>query len=141
MQCNGTYTNYVHIYIYTDIFCFVVPTPNVTITVLSDQSTFLSLRCDATTVMGISSSVDIVWMKDDTEILRENDAEGDPINNATVMLYTSHYYNNVTMTDDNTTYHCQAIINTSPTVKSSDNYNLHVIGECSTSHIKVIVTI
>ena len=110
----------------------VVPTPNVTIAVLNDQiiSTPLSLRCDVTTVMGISSSVDIVWMKDDTEILRENDTIGDPISNATVM-YTSHYYNVTTLriTDDNITYYCQAIINTSPMVNNSGSYTLNVIGE------------
>ena len=115
-------------------FYFVVPTPNVTIVALDDQTigTPLSLRCDVTAVMGINSTIEFVWMKDDKEILRENDTKGNPTNNATMMLYTSHYYNNVTtlrMTDDKTSYHCQAIINASPVVNSSDSYTLNVIGE------------
>ena len=105
------------------IFHSVVPAPNVTIIVLSDQSPLL-LRCNVTTVMGINSTVDIVWTKDDTEILRENDVIGSSINNATVMLYTSHY-----IPDDNATYSCQAIINTNPVVNSSDNTYVYLTGE------------
>ena len=101
----------------------VVPAPEVTITrVLSS----LSLRCNVITVMGIGT-LDILWMKDDTEILRDNDAVGGPINNATLMLYTSHY--NITMPNDNIMYSCQAIINTNLMVNSSDNYTLHWTGE------------
>ena len=109
------------------VVCFiltVVPAPEVTITrVLSP----LSLRCNVITVMGIST-LDIVWMKDDAEILRNNDAVGGPINNATLMLYTSHY-DNITMPNDNIMYSCQAIINANLMVNSSDNYTLHWTGE------------
>ena len=133
------YNNYIHTYIYHWLLCihFIVPAPNVTINVLSDDQ---SLRCDVTTVMGINRSVDILWMKDDTEVLRESDAAGDPINNATLMLYRSHYhyYRNVSA---NTSYRCQAIINTSPVVNNSDSYNLHVIGECITCHVQLMLCI
>ena len=82
--------------------------------------------------MGIDSSVDIVWMNGSEEILRENDTKGEPINNATLMFYTSYYFNNITtlqMINDNDVYYCQAVINTNPLVDNSDNYTLNVIGE------------
>jgi len=114
----------------------IVPTPDVTVTALNNQTIGipLSLRCNVTTVSGINSSVDIVWIKNDTEIERENDVLGYPINNAT-MLYKSFY--NITllqMIDNSTTYHCQAVINTSPLVNNSDDYILNVIGEFNKSH-------
>ena len=115
-------------------FIFVVPAPNVTIAALNSQiiNGSLLLRCDVTTVVGIGRSVDIVWMKEDGEILRENDTKGEPISNASLMLYTSYYFNNITtlqMINDNDVYYCQAIINTNPLVTNSDSYTLNVIGK------------
>ena len=112
----------------------VDPTPNVTITALNTQifDSPLSLRCDVTTVAGIGNSVDIVWIKEDTEVLRENDTIGEPIRNATMMLYMSHYYSNITsfqVAKNNVVYYCQAVINTSPAVNNSDNYTLNVTGK------------
>lgn len=118
------------------MFNNIVPTPDVIVTVLGNQTIGnpLLLKCEVITVSGINSSVDIVWIKDDIKIKRMNNVPGYPINN-TIILYTSFY--NITplqMIDDNTTYHCQAVINTSPLVNNSDNYTLNVIGECNKSH-------
>ena len=87
----------------------------------------LSLKCDITTVKGINDSMDIIWMKNNEEILRENDKVG--YSKGTSTLYTSLY--NITllkMIDDDITYYCQAVINTSPSVNNSDNFTLNVIG-------------
>ena len=114
----------------------IVPTPDVIVTAFDNQTigSPLLLRCDVITVSDINSSVDIVWIKDNIEIKRVNDVLGYPINNMTI-LYTDFY--NITllqMIDDNTTYQCQAVINTSPLVNNSDDYTLNVIGECNNSH-------
>ena len=115
----------------TTIIYFADPTPNVTITAINVQifDNVLSLRCDVTTEVGIGSSVNIVWIKDNTEILRENDIKGETINNATAMLYISHYYSNVSSLKKTSVYFCQAVIDTNPVVNNSAIYTLNISGE------------
>ena len=109
------------------VFYSVVPTPNVTIVALNTPTvgSILSLRCDVTTEVSIDSGIDIVWMKEGAEVLRENDTNRDVISNA--KLYTS-YYNMTTLklTDDNDVYHCQAIVKKNPLINNTDHYTLHV---------------
>ena len=80
---------------------------------------------------GIDDSVDIIWTRDDgEEVLTENDVVGHPVNSRGILLYTSLY--NITMLqmiDDDTTYYCHAVINTSPLMNNSENYTLNVFGE------------
>lgn len=54
----------------------VVPAPNVSITVLNTQTvgSELSLQCDATTVRGITSSTEIVWMRNGMAIEEMNNS-------------------------------------------------------------------
>ena len=114
------------------MFCFVVPTPDVTITALNNQivGSALSLICNVTTVRGIHSSVDIVWTKDDKIIEQNNAVMNQSIYNGTLMLHTSIYNISVLeMTDDNSTYQCQGVINTNPSVKNSNNYTLNITGK------------
>ena len=109
----------------------IVPAPDVNVAVVGNETvgSSLSLQCNVIVVKGIDSSVDIVWMRDGTEVLRENDLMRYPFNE-TRLLYTSHY--NITllqMSDNDTMYSCQAVINTSPSVNNSDNYTLNVTGK------------
>ena len=111
---------------------FTVPAPTVNIVAIGNQTvgSSVSLKCDITAVKGINGSVSIIWMKNDKEVLRENDKTGNSTNTSALLLYTSLY--NITllkMMDDDTTYHCQAVISTSPSVNNSDNFTLNVIGE------------
>ena len=113
-------------------FYFVVPAPTVNTVVIGNETvgSSITLKCNATVVKGINSSVDIIWIKDDTEVLRENDTVGYPVNGRKLLLYTSYY--NITllqMSDNDTVYNCQAVINTNPLKKNSMNYTLNVIGE------------
>ena len=115
-------------------FCHVAPAPKVNVTVVGSETvgSSLSLKCDITVVNGINGSVEVVWMKDDEEVSRENDTVG--YLEEGLIWYTSYY--NITMlnmSDDNITYQCQAIISTVATgasVKNSDNYTLNLIGKC-----------
>ena len=110
----------------------IVPAPTVSVDFIGSKraGSSVSLECNVTAVKGINGSVDIIWTRDDGEGLTEYDVDGYPVNNTGLLLYTSLY--NITMlqmTDDNTTYHCQAVINTSPLVNNSDSYTLNVLSE------------
>jgi len=83
----------------------------------------LSLRCDVSTVKGITSSVDIVWMTNGgTPIV----LAGNVTANETAYVY---YYNSsktLTINDNNTVYQCQVVINTSPVINITGNVTLNV---------------
>ena len=121
-----------HTNIYGYHIYLVVPAPTVSVGVIGSEmvGSSVSLECNVTSVKGIKGGVDIIWIKDDTEVLRENDVVGYPVNNTGLSIYRSLY--NITMLqtiDDDTTYHCQAVINTSSLVNNSDNCTLNMIGE------------
>ena len=112
---------------------FTVPTPNVSIIVAHDDILVgqpFSLECIITTVRGINSQVNIIWSKssDNEELKRENVS-------ANVTMFSSVMYRDylnipqITTDDDNETYRCEVIINSSSPVTASDSYTLHVIGK------------
>ena len=84
----------------------------------------LSLRCDVSTVKGITSSVHIVWMANGKELKQEN---GNVTENITAYTY---YYNSsekLTLNDGNTIYQCQVSINANLPKIISNNLTLNAI--------------
>ena len=105
---------------------FLVPTPNVSVTALNNQtvSQSLTLQCDVTTVRGITSRVDIMWSSDGTVLRRINDTT------ATSLVYTDSYtISQLSTTDDGRVIRCEVVINTSPSVMANDSITLDVTGE------------
>ena len=94
----------------------------------------LTLQCEATTVRGITSRVDIVW-RDNTGVLRRrNDTIMDDDVSSTIMddslFYTDSYtILRLSTTDNGRLIWCEIVINTSPSVMASDNITLDVTGE------------
>ena len=128
LLCNAyhLFSNFMHAY-------FTVPTPNVTIIASHDDIIVgqpLSLECIITTVRGINSQVNIRWSKGSNkeELKRESVT-------ANVTMFSSVMYRDclsipqITTDDDNETYKCEVIINTSSPVTASDNYTVHVVGK------------
>ena len=112
---------------------FTVPTPNVSIIVAHDDILVgqpFSLECIITTVRGINSQVNIIWSKgsDNEELKREN-VSANVTTNSSVTYRDYLNISQITTDDDNETYRCEVIINTSSPVTASDNYTLHVIGK------------
>ena len=71
----------------------------------------LSLRCNVSTVKGITSNVSIVWMTNGKKLKQE---DGNVKENKTNYTYGyNNYSKNLTANDNNMVYHCQVIINTS----------------------------
>jgi len=101
----------------------LVPTPNVTVTVLNNQLVGdpLLLECNATTVRGITSSVDIVWITNDEEVETVKNVSGETVGNS--VLYTNVYNDSgisLSEQDNGTTYQCYVKINTSTVVTATD---------------------
>ena len=90
---------------------YTVPTPNVLVTALNNQQVGdpLLLECNVTTVRGITSSVDIVWSKNDVEVERTSNVSEETVNNSVV--YTSVH--NATGGQNGSVYSCTAVLNNS----------------------------
>ena len=112
------------------IVFFSVPTPTVSVTNTSTQTVgqSLTLQCEVITVRGITSKVDIVWSSDGIELQRKDNVVLSPINDSLVYMDT---YNNslLNTTDDGRVIHCEAVINTSPSVMANDSITLDVTGK------------
>ena len=67
----------------------------------------LLLECNVTTVRGITSSVDIVWITNDT-VKRVNNVSGETVGNYSV--YRSIYNDSGILQDNNRTYQCSVNI-------------------------------
>ena len=108
-------------YIYATLFHNVVPTPSVHVTALDIQmiGSPLLLRCDVSTVKGITSSVDIVWMDGDgNETIRTLVAA----DNTTHNIYSDNYTIPALSEKENgTKYQCKAIINASTLVEATSD--------------------
>ena len=69
----------------------------------------LLLECNVTTVRGITSSVDIVWITNDKEVERVNNVSGETVGNYSV--YRSIYNDSGISQDNyNRTYQCSVNI-------------------------------
>ena len=87
----------------------------------------LLLECNVTTVRGITSSVDIVWITNDTVVERDNNVSGKTVGNSVVYSFV---YNRdgipLREQDNRTVYQCNVQINTTPPVEAN---NLIIVGK------------
>ena len=107
----------------------VVPTPSVTVTAPSTQRVGqpLTLTCNATTVRGITSRVDIVWSRG-TNITKtiENIA---PTAIRSLRKYIDTYtISTLRIDDDDREFECGLVIHASSQIRGSDIATLDVIG-------------
>ena len=107
-----------------------VPSPNVTVTASNTQTVgqSLTLECNVSTVRGITSTVDIIWSSDGSELER---MEGVNVSSTTdnSVVYTDTYnISQLSTTDDGREYQCEVVINTSPPVMANNSVRLDVMG-------------
>ena len=89
----------------------------------------LTLECSVATVRGITSTVDIIWSKNGTDL---QSIEGVSVSSATdnSVLYTDTYnVSQLSTIDGGREYQCEVVINASPPVTASDRVRLDVIGK------------
>ena len=101
-----------------------------TVTALNTQTVgqSLTLRCEVTTVRGITSRVDIVWRSGGMELNRTNDLSSTTMDNS--LVYTDSYtISQLSTTDEGRVIQCEVVINASPSVMASDSITLDVTGE------------
>ena len=89
----------------------------------------LTLQCIATTVRGITSTVDIVWSSNGTVLRRMNGTTPNIADDS--LVYTDSYtISQLSTTDDGRVIQCEVVINTSPLVTTDNNVTLDVMGMC-----------
>ena len=105
----------------------LVSLPNVTETSLSDEHLGqpLLLHCSVTTVRGITSSVDIVWIADGKEVRRARNVSGEIVG-ISVVYGDTYHTPALTEKEINNTYQCNAAIGDN--ISMSVGY-YHVIGK------------
>ena len=107
----------------------LVPTPTVSMTALNTQivGQSVTLKCEVTTVRGITSRVDIVWSSDGIELERMNNVSSTTINNS--LVYTIKYtIPQLSTADDDRVIQCEGVINATLPVMANDSIALDVTG-------------
>ena len=88
----------------------------------------ITMQCEVTTVRGITSRVDIVWISCGVELQSMNDVSSTTISNS--LVYTDYYtILQLNTTDDDRVIQCKGVINANPPVMANDIIILDVIGE------------
>ena len=114
------------------MYIILVPNPNVTVTPaighILGQS--LTLQCNATTVRGITSRVDIVWRNINgsmEQLQRMENVPSTTMDNS--LVYSDSYIiSQLNTTDDGRVIQCEVVINASPLVTADNNVTLDVMG-------------
>ena len=108
--------------------CFVkhsVPTASVSVTGLVDNvivNGLLSMECNITIAKSIIGRVDIIWTVNGTIKRRINYSVGDIYSE--YVLYRDVYNKEALLSDDNTEYYCEAVVNTSILLKGNDSITI-----------------
>ena len=114
------------------LFCTVVPTPLMKISILNNQTVgqSLTLGCSVTTVRGITSRVDIVWSSNGVELNRTEELTHSSKTNDSV-LYTEFYtIPQLSTFDEGRNITCDVFINAISPVTANDSVTLNVTGKC-----------
>ena len=86
----------------------------------------LTLQCEAITVRGITSRVDIVWRRDGREHDRTNGVNN--FRRGDTLVYTDSYTTGILNESDiNVVYQCEVTINSKIPIISVDNFTLESI--------------
>ena len=109
----------------------LVPSPSININILNNQTVgqLLIMKCDVTTVRGITSRVDIVWRSDGSElsIIKEDNTSA-VINNSMIFRDT-YIITQLSTADENKEYQCEVSIDTQSPVTANDSVRLNVTGK------------
>ena len=102
----------------------------------------LTLECTIVAVLGISSTLDIVWYADGltVEVRRVDNITAMSIINNTAAVYGDSYViSSLTRQHNGRLYSCQAVINDKPLLITSSSIRLHVA--CKFTREKYYITI
>ena len=110
----------------------VVPAANVSVTALDENPTIVgkpfSMECNVTVARGVVSSVDIIWIVNGT-VKRNRTVNNSLSRNNSLQYVESDVYTitELQLSDNNTVYHCKAVIDTYEQVEDSDSVTVRSI--------------
>ena len=117
----------IHGYIFKALsLCFLVLHIIVSVTALNDNPTLgesFSMECNVIIAKNITGSVDIIWTVNGTIKRRVDDSVGDT--DSEYVLHRDIY--NITalqLSDDNTVYYCEAVVNKSVPLQDNDSITI-----------------
>ena len=87
------------------------------------------LKCNVTTVKGITSRIDIEWSIGNTILQRIEGVNVTFTANDFAVYENNYTILQVSTLDDGRVYQCKVIINTSPELMATDNVTLDVTGK------------
>jgi len=108
----------------------VVPTPSVTVTAPNTQTVgqALTLTCNITTVRGITSGVDVVWIRGNVDLRTVANISATTMR--TSVTYIDYYtISSLSISDDSRGYECRLVVHASPVIAVNDTIRLDVTGE------------
>ena len=120
--------------------CFLVLNAIVGVTALDDNPTLgesFSMECNVITAKSIIGNVDIIWTVNGTIKRRVDDSVGDT--NSEYVLHRDVY--NITalqLSDDNTVYYCEAVVNKSVPLKGNDSITI-ILTHGKYSFIRILI--
>ena len=89
----------------------------------------LTLECNATTVRGITSRVDIVWSSNGSELKRTEGVHSSSVVNNSVVYTASYKILQLSTNDDYRMYLCEVFVNTSSSIMANSSVTLNVTGK------------
>ena len=81
-----------------------------------------------TTVRGITSRMDMVWSSDGNILQKEHNITRDSRTQNVAVYINTYTISPLSVSDDDRTYTCEAVINSKPPVAVSHNVTLDVTG-------------
>ena len=88
----------------------------------------LTLRCNITTVRGVTSRVDAVWSSNGLELKRTRGITASSITSNSMLYKASYTIGRLSTADENRSYRCKALIATSSPVTATNSVILNVTG-------------
>ena len=127
----GKFQTHAYVYlVYVSRYIVIVPTPTVSVAVMTNQTAGepLTLYCNVTTVKGITSAVDIMWLVDGSQLeIADPDVS---LTSDNLRLYLASYtIDQPSESDNERVYQCKVRISSDLLVMASDNFTLNITGK------------
>ena len=119
------YVHSLHTYLKIDV---LVPAPSVVINAPTIQivGQSLVLKCDVTTVKGITSSVNVIWSRDRISLKRTEGIAVSSVTRQSLLYKDAYSITQLSTADENKMYWCMAVIAGSSSVRTTESVMLNV---------------
>ena len=88
----------------------------------------LVLQCTATTVRGITSTVDIIWTTGNTQVRRVNNVTASSNINSSSIYNDSFIISSLNLSDIGSVYECEVLINSVVPIADKTDFNVSIPG-------------